>query len=66
MFDPTMTGFPDYSEFDAKQHTLSHRVNGSEHVRPKDIKVCHLSIDRLMDHLDQLRIFRPTGLMLSV
>ena len=39
---------------------MSHRVNDSEHVRPKGIKICHLNIDRLMDHLDQLQIFSET------
>ena len=60
MFDPTMTEFSDFSESDAERHILSHRVNDSEHVRPKGIKICHLNIDRLMDHLDQLWIFAET------
>ena len=60
MFDPTMTEFPDFSESDAEQHILSHMVNDSEHVRPKGIKICHLNINRLIDHLDQLRIFTET------
>ena len=60
MFDLIMTEFSDFSESDAERHILSHRVNDSEHVRPKGIKICHLNIDRLMDHLDQLRIFTET------
>ena len=60
MFDPTMTEFSDFSDSDAERHILSHRVDDSEHVRPKGIKICHLNIDRLMDHLDQLRIFTET------
>ena len=60
MFDPTMTEFSDFSDSDAERHILSHRVNDNEHVRPKGIKICHLNIDRLMDHLDQLRIFTET------
>ena len=60
MFDPTMTEFSDFSESDAERHILSHRVNDSEYVRPKGIKICRLNIDRLMNHLDQLRIFTET------
>ena len=60
MFDPTMTEFSNFSESNAERHILSHRVNDSEHVRPKGIKICHLNIDRLMDHLDRLRIFTET------
>ena len=60
MFDSTMTEFSDFSESDAERHSLSHRVNDSEHVRPKGIKICHLNIDSLMDYLDQLRIFTET------
>ena len=45
-----MTEFSDLSESDAERHILSHRVNDSEHVRPKGIKICYLNIDRLMDH----------------
>ena len=55
-----MTEFSDFSQSDAERHTLSHRVNDGEHARPKDIKICDLNIDRLMDHLDQLRIFTET------
>ena len=32
-----MTEFSDFSESDAERHILSHRVNDSEHVRPKGI-----------------------------
>ena len=60
MFDPTMTEFSDFSESDGERHILRHRVNDSEHVRPKGIKICHLNIYRLMDHLSQLRIFTET------
>ena len=57
MFDTTIIKFPDFSESDTERPVLSHRVNDGKSMRPKGIKICHLNIDGLMDHLDQLQIF---------